>query len=102
MQKLFRKVNLPSPLPQKTRNGKKIPVKFAMAKSVPKVPNACALRAAAGGGSGSPYGGAGGVREYVTQQRLDKDLDDLCFALIAQVHVSLPPFLPHSLTPSLL
>jgi len=50
-----------------TRNGKKIPVKYAPTKAVPKVPNAQT------------------VREYVTQQRLDPELDALCFELVEKL-----------------
>lgn len=50
-----------------TRNGKKIPVKYAPTKAVPKVPNAQA------------------VREYVTQQRLDPALDALCFEMVEKL-----------------
>jgi selenocysteine insertion sequence-binding protein 2 len=59
----------PAPEPEisLTRNGKKIPVKYAGAKKVPKI------------------GNKSSVREYVTQQRLDGELDQLCFDLIAQL-----------------
>jgi selenocysteine insertion sequence-binding protein 2 len=50
-----------------TRNGKKLPVKYAPAKAVPKMPNALA------------------VREYVTQQKLDPALDVLCFELVEKL-----------------
>ena len=60
-------VNVEIPELTLTRNGKKIPVKYAGAKKVPKVPNKAH------------------VREYVTQQRLDEELDQLCFELIAQL-----------------
>mmetsp|Transcript_62742 Transcript_62742/g.107728 ORF Transcript_62742/g.107728 Transcript_62742/m.107728 type:complete len:276 (-) Transcript_62742:325-1152(-) len=56
------------PLLVLTRNGKKIPVKYAPAKAVPKVPNA-----------------QGVVRSYVTQQRLDPVLDGLCFEMVGKL-----------------
>ena len=42
-------------------------MKYAPAKAVPKVPNAAL------------------VREYVTQQRLDPEMDSLCFDMIGKL-----------------
>ena len=50
-----------------TRNGKKIPQKYAPAKLIPKVQN------------------TGAVREYVSNQRIDSELDQLVFDLLHEL-----------------